>query len=180
MHASHAPSQARLQHTPSTQKPEAQSALPEQERPLPFGPLQVPPVQLLPPLHSVLELHVASQLPVPVQRLPPHSLAGSAPAGAAVQVPTRPGTLHAMQVPVQAESQQTPSAQEPEAQSPLRVQVLPCHPSAAQAPDSQCSPAPQSASARQVSRQLPRPSQVKRPQPPSTSVPAGRAEQPPS
>jgi hypothetical protein len=67
LHATHAPLHAPLQHTPSTQKPEAQSAPWAHARPLPFGPLQVPPVQLLLDLHSPLPVQVASQLFVPVQ-----------------------------------------------------------------------------------------------------------------
>jgi hypothetical protein len=111
LHASHAPSHAPLQHTPSTQKPEAQSEACEQARPLPFGPLQVPPVQLLLALQSLLSAHVASHALVPVQKLPPHSPAGSEAAASGAQVPTLPATLQAMQVPLQATSQHTPSTQ---------------------------------------------------------------------
>jgi hypothetical protein len=81
---------------------------------LPLGPLQVPPVQLLSDLHSPLPEQVASQLFVPVQKLPPHSLAGSVADASGVHRPTVPPRLQAMQVPLHAESQHTPSAQDPD------------------------------------------------------------------
>ena len=114
LQATHAPLHELAQHTPSTQAPEAQSEPEVQGRPLPFGPVQLPPLQSLPDLHSEPEVHVASQLAAPVQKLPPHSEAGSVPAASAVQTPEVPARLHAVQVPLQAPSQQTPSAQKPE------------------------------------------------------------------
>jgi hypothetical protein len=45
LQATQAPSHALLQQTPSTQKPEAQSVLTLQVRPLPFGPAHPPPEQ---------------------------------------------------------------------------------------------------------------------------------------
>jgi hypothetical protein len=55
------------------------------------------------------------QLAAPLQLVAPtHSLEGSWNAGTLVQMPTVPATLHARHVPVQVESQQTPSAQNPE------------------------------------------------------------------
>ena len=119
------PVQAALQHTPSTQKPEAQSAPAAQERPLPFGPLQLPASQVLAFLHSPLSRHAASQLPSPLQKLPPHSLPVSVPADAAVQRPTLPGTSHASQGPVHEASQHTPSVQWPEPHSAAEVQAVP-------------------------------------------------------
>src|SRR5262245_32326561 len=43
-----------------------------------------------------------------------HSLSGSSLSGTSVQVPTLPAMSHALQVPVQAVSQQTPSTQMPD------------------------------------------------------------------
>jgi hypothetical protein len=45
----------------------------------------------------------------------PHSLCGSVPAAKGAHVPSWPAWLQAMQVPPQARSQHTPSAQKPEA-----------------------------------------------------------------
>jgi hypothetical protein len=47
---------------------------------------------------------------------------GGAPAGTNEQTPGAPGTLHALQVSVQAVSQQTPSAQNPLRQSAAQAQ----------------------------------------------------------
>ena len=43
-----------------------------------------------------------------------HSLSGSSLSGTSVQVPTLPAMSHALQVPVQVESQHTPSVQKPD------------------------------------------------------------------
>ena len=65
-------------------------------------------------------MQVALQGPVPGQ-----SPRGSVPTLAALQVPTEPGRLHELHAPVHTLSQQTPSAQKPEAHCPPEVQVLP-------------------------------------------------------
>src|SRR5262245_15155014 len=57
--------------------------------------------------------------------IPVHSIAGSVPSGIGLQTPSLPGTLHAMQPPTQAFSQQTPSTQDPEAHSVLAEQTSP-------------------------------------------------------
>jgi hypothetical protein len=88
------PSHALSQHTPSTQKPEAQALALEQA--VPFFVLQLPPV--------------------------PHACPGqlpgtSVPGTTAVQVPSWPATAQDWQDPEQAAlPQQTPSTQKPEAQ----------------------------------------------------------------
>jgi hypothetical protein len=180
LHASHAPSHAPLQHTPSTQKPESQSDAWAQDSPLPLGPLQVPPSQLLPDLHSAPEAHVASQLLAPVQKLPPHSLPGSVAGASGAHVPTLPATLHAMQVPLQATSQQTPSTQYPVAHWLPLLQAVPTPPvDATHRPATHAAPS-HWASLVQGRAQLPWPLQVAVPQPFSTSVPAGRGAQPPT
>jgi hypothetical protein len=88
----HGPEQAALQQTPSTQKPDAHSALVVQARPL-----------------------LALQLPVPSQAFPASQLlATSVPALTGEQVPSDPGTLQDLHVPAHAAaSQQTPSVQNP-------------------------------------------------------------------
>jgi hypothetical protein len=53
------------------------------------------------------------------------SLWGSSPTGACTQVPTRPGTLQAEHIAVQALLQQTPSTQKPLWQSAAFVQAVP-------------------------------------------------------
>jgi hypothetical protein len=98
------PSQVLSQHTPSTQRPEAQVAALEQA--VPFFALQPPPVA-----HAC-----------PSGQLPPTSLPGAAKA----QVPSYPTTLHDWQVPTQdAVEQHTPSTQNPEAQVDAVVTVQP-------------------------------------------------------
>jgi hypothetical protein len=88
------PSHALSQHTPSTQKPEAQVLALEQA--VPFLTLQLP----------LLSHAWPGQLP-----------GTSVPAAATVHVPSWPTTAHDWQVPEQtALEQQTPSTQKPEAQ----------------------------------------------------------------
>jgi hypothetical protein len=105
--AVHTPLQALLQHTPSTQKPLAQSAA--------FVPQAWPtsarhepaPLQALGAMHGVV------------------ALVSCWPAGALEQVPMLPVTLQAWQVPVHALLQHTPSAQKPLAHWVLAVHVVP-------------------------------------------------------
>jgi hypothetical protein len=86
------PVQPWLQHTPSAQALDWHSPLLAQPTPLALK-------QVAEPLQVVSSAH---------------SLAGSWYAGTLVQVPVEPAMLQARQVPVQVESQQTPSAQKPE------------------------------------------------------------------
>jgi hypothetical protein len=99
------PLQALLQHTPSTQKPEAHALALLHAWPL-----------------LVLQFPLASQA-CPLEQLPGTSV----PAWARTQVPSWPLTLHDLHGPVQdADSQHTPSTQLPDAQVEA---VLEEHPS---------------------------------------------------
>ena len=69
------------------------------------------------PAPSQIDLHA----PVPA----PQSLSGSVPTGWGLHWPARPLRLQETQVPVHALSQQTPSAQNPDAQVPLPVHAWP-------------------------------------------------------
>jgi hypothetical protein len=131
-------------------------------------------------LQSPPEVQVASQVPAPVQVLPPHSDWGSAPSAEAVQVPSFPATLQASQGPVHETPQQTPSVQYPEAHSAARPHASPAARADTQAPALQNFPALQSASRAHGDAQPPAPLQVKAPHSAAGSVPAASAVQPPS
>jgi hypothetical protein len=94
LHDTHLPSHALSQHTPSTQKPEAQTLTLEQTMPF-----------------------LLLQLPLPSHAWPSAQLPGtSVPAVALAQVPSWPATAQDWQGPEQdAVEQQTPSTQKPEA-----------------------------------------------------------------
>lgn len=66
---------------------------------------------------------------LPLQLAARHSLSGSAPSLIAAQVPSAPApffaAVHALQAPVHAVSQQTPSAHSPLTQSALAAQARP-------------------------------------------------------
>jgi hypothetical protein len=97
-HRWHPPSHALSQHTPFAQKPLAQSAGAVQL--LPLASLQVPaPSQALGATHGVVAVESVLRT------------------GRFVQVPTLPLTSQAMQLAMQAVSQQAPSTQLPETQS---------------------------------------------------------------
>jgi hypothetical protein len=105
LHDEHRPVQPLSQHTPSTQKPEAQTLALEQT--VPFFALQLP-----------LPSHACPSVQLPVI---------SAPAAAWLQVPWWPSTAHDWHTPEQdATAQHTPSTQKPEAQL---VAVAAVHPS---------------------------------------------------
>lgn len=101
LHDWHWPSHLLSQHTPSTQLPLLQSAAAVHTWPFVFE--QTP---------------AASQLTTPLQ-------VSSTALLTALQVPAVAVRLHAMHEPVQAELQQTPSAQKPLAHSPAAWQVWP-------------------------------------------------------
>lgn len=92
----------------------------------------------------------------------PHSSSGSALAAAGEQVPTLPDWLQDMQSPVQAESQQAPSTQKPEAHSAAAPHAWPCDlaPPATHIPPVQVLPTLQSAPVEQETRHVPAPSQA--------------------
>jgi hypothetical protein len=100
----HTSSQALSQHTPSTQKPDAQPLALEHAAPFLF-------------------LH----LPLPSQACPLLQLPGtSVPAAARTQLPWWPATLHDWHAPEQeAFSQHTPSTQKPDAQVDAVAAVQP-------------------------------------------------------
>jgi hypothetical protein len=104
LHDTHLPSHALSQHTPSTQKPEAQSLALE----------QVTPFLLL-------------QLPLPSHACPFEQLPGtSVPAAACMQVPSWPTTAQDRHGSEQdALEQHNPSTQKPEAQFDALVAVQP-------------------------------------------------------
>ena len=118
-HESQVPSQAELQHTPSTQKPLAQSLAFAQTAPLVFaaGMVQVPPKHVNPVAQSASVVHIVGQLVfVPSQRSGAQSpFVGAMPACSGVHVPD----AQVEQEPAQAVSQQMPSAQKPDAHPAL-------------------------------------------------------------
>jgi hypothetical protein len=95
--------QPELQHTPSTQLPFAHSVGAVQATPFCF-------------LHAPAPSQAAGATQVPRSVWP---------TGTSVQVPTDPATLHAMQVPVHARSQQPLSKQTPEPHSAPAVHAAP-------------------------------------------------------
>jgi hypothetical protein len=90
-------------------------------------PVQLPAAQTVPWAY-LRQAPAPSHIPSLPQLVAPssaHSLAGSVPAGTGEQVPTLPAMLQASQAPMQALSQQTPSAQIPLEHSPGAVQSAP-------------------------------------------------------
>jgi hypothetical protein len=131
-------------------------------------------------LQSPPEVQVASHVPAPVQKLPPHSDCGSKPSVDAVQVPSLPATLQASQGPVHETPQQTPSVQYPEAHSAARLHASPAARADTHAPALQNFPPLQSASLAHGEAHAPAPLQVKAPHSLAGSVPPASAVQPPS
>jgi hypothetical protein len=124
-----APSHEALQHTPSAQKPEKQSAPTAHAEPLGSFGAHVPPEQTVPLLHWESELQPARHAAAPSQRPKPHSLAGSALATTGAQAPFTwepVSSEQASHVPPHAESQQTASVQKPEAHWLPALQAAPC------------------------------------------------------
>jgi hypothetical protein len=104
LHDTHLPPHTSSQHTPSTQKPEAQALALEQAVPF-FA------------LHAPAAAHAC-----PSAQLPTTSVPGAAD----VQVPWFPATAQDWQVPAQdALAQQTPSTQNPDAQAGAVAAVHP-------------------------------------------------------
>ncbi len=174
LQASHVPSHAEVQHAPSTHASVAHCTWAVQDWPEPELHRHVPAWQPAPGLQSAPPAQDAAHAgPLPLQKVLPHSDAGSSPAGTGEQVPASPATLQAWQVPLQAPSQHTPSTQKPEAQPAARVQASPAAPFARQVPASQKAPALHCASEVQVATQAASvPLQVNRPHSFPGSVPA--------
>jgi hypothetical protein len=107
------------------------------------------------------ETGYAQAAPLMPLQAPPHpepseAQAGREPRGApatAVHAPMLPGTLHAWHCPLQAWSQQTPSAQWPEAHWFAAPQLAPAPSNSVQTPAAQKFPAAQSESTEQLPRQ---------------------------
>ena len=180
LQARQSPLQPPLQHTPSTQKAEAHWEDAVQAAPSAFLLAQVPLSQMKPPLQSASSVQPWRQPLLPLHTAAPHSPAGSAPSGSAMQVPRLPATLHASQVPVQALPQHTPSTHRPEPHCPAALQAVPGANFATHAPPTQRNPAPHWLSTLHPDRQLPEPSQVLAPQSPAGSVPTGTGLQVPT
>jgi hypothetical protein len=174
LHASQVPLHAEVQQAPSTHASVAHWTFAVHDCPEPELHRHVPVWQPAPALQSAPVTHAeAHAAPAPLQKVLPHSEAGSSPAGTGEQVPARPATLQAWQVPLQAPSQQTPSTQKPLAQPAARVQASPAAPLARQVPASQNAPALHCPSAVQVVTQAASvPLQVERPHSLPGSVPA--------
>ena len=107
----HVPPQLLLQHTRSTQSPEAHSVEAAHAVPGAFLATQVPPEQKPELLQSELAEQLVAQALLPPQKNCPHSLPGSVRAATGAQVPTLPARLQASQVPSHALLQQAPSTQ---------------------------------------------------------------------
>ncbi|MEN9797935.1 MAG: hypothetical protein RL653_1631 [Pseudomonadota bacterium] len=181
LHAWQVPPHAPLQHVPSTQCPELHSLAPAQGLPLAFCGAQVPEAQWFPGLHSASEPQACRHAAPPLHQVRLHSSAGSVPAGAAVQVPSRPGTLQAWHGPLQAVVQQYPSTHWPDRHCPGAVQALPAGKSPSHAPEVQVLPGLQSAAASTHGEmQAPCPSHHAFPQSPERSCPRGTSVQVPS
>src|ERR1700722_14708188 len=85
----------------------------------------VPPPQIDP---GFVDVHASMMDPLQYVVQIPCTHAGRLPCGdprTAVQVPPDPGTLHAAHCPVQAELQQAPSTQKPDAHVDADVHVVP-------------------------------------------------------
>jgi hypothetical protein len=105
--------------------------------------------------HAPLPLHMPSVLQLATPRSL-HWFSGSWPAATLVHAPTVPASAHDWQVPLHAESQQTPCAQKPDRHSPPTPQATPAA-FWAQLPPMQVNGGTQSASTVQVLRQAPAP-----------------------
>jgi hypothetical protein len=114
----------------ATNGPLRHNPLPSQiNRPAIPDPEQVPGPQTVPTTylrHAPLPSQVPSRLQLDAAPMG-HSLArrGVAPVGTTSQVPSEPGRLHDMHVPVHAELQQTPSTQNPLPHSAAQEQGCP-------------------------------------------------------
>src|SRR5258708_6304691 len=111
--------------------------LPGTQRPVPLQtliPVTAAPSQV--PARQVVPAGYCRQAPLPLQVpsspqvatsdfLQVSAARGLTPAGAKVQVPIIPGTLQALQVSWQAETQQTPSTQKPLSQSESQPHTVP-------------------------------------------------------
>lgn len=137
LHASQAPAQGRLQQTPSAHEPDRHSWAVAQTVPAGFLAEQYVP------LHQVLggqpALHRKGQsTSVPLHTtLAPHAGLPGLPWVTGRQAPTAAGRSQRSQLPLQALSQQTPSAQKVDAHSPFEAQPAPASRTGLQPPSLQ-------------------------------------------
>jgi hypothetical protein len=121
-HATHAPLQATLQHTPSVQKPEAQSLSFAHAAPRGFGP-QLPATHLTPSAQSPSPVHPAKQaFIVGSQSYGAHSVSGPALHRPAPSHTPPPPTAAPSHVPVR---QTVPAAWRRQAPAPSQVPSRP-------------------------------------------------------
>lgn len=126
LHTSHAPLQAELQHTPSTQKRVGQSMALPQAVPRSFSGSQVPLTHSWPGAHSSLREHCAGHpRDVPVQASGAQVGLPSDPRVLGEQTPGASEVSQASHCPLQTASQHTPSTQKPDTQSPGAVHASP-------------------------------------------------------
>jgi hypothetical protein len=119
LHASQSPAHAESQHTPSTQKLDKHSPGPLQGAPRARLAAQYVPLQKVFGGQPLVQ-RMGQSGSVPLQTtLPPHAGMPGSFAGAGRHRPSWPGRLQRSQLPVQAASQQTPSAQKEEWHSTL-------------------------------------------------------------
>ena len=130
-HALHAPAQALLQQTPSTQCPEAHGPAPVHVAPLLRSATQRPAWQKRPAAHwPSLEQEAGQESLLPLQRYGAQEGAPGAPALTGAQVPVS----HASHAPPHAVLQHTPPTQFPEAHCEALLQAAPLPPLLTQAP----------------------------------------------
>ena len=113
LQASHAPSQAVSQHTPSTQLPLEHWPSAPQDSPALFFSSQAPLApQKNPSAHCASAVQPAGQAPEsPPHTYAPHEGVPAVPGGTGVQLPPLPVRLQASHAPSQAALQHTPSTQ---------------------------------------------------------------------
>jgi len=150
------PRQLDSQQTPSTQWLERHSAACWQDWPLDLRGMHWPCRQRFAASHSLFFVQPVGQVvSAPLQANGAQVGVPWVPAWAGPQVPAKPGRSHRSQALPQAESQQTPSAQKPEAQSAARVQAWPGASFCTQALPTHSAPGAQSAVLLQPTAQLP-------------------------
>ena len=171
LHRSQARVQAPVQHTPSTQKPEAHAVPALHGVPGGLPGVHFPPAQEAPGAHPLLTVQAVVQAPPAPQSPGAHEGEPGLPAGTVPHVPALPGRLHASQAPAQAELQQVPSAQCPEAQSPSAAHEAPRGNWATQLPASQEAPATHPAAAVQACVHPPSAPQAYAPQDKTSGAP---------
>jgi hypothetical protein len=106
LHASHGPVHAPLQQYPSTQLLLWHWLAALHAAPLESFAVHVPPLQKLPAEQLASTVHIAGHAEPPPHTYGMHEGLPALPAGWLVQVPSAPGTLHALHAPAHDELQQ--------------------------------------------------------------------------